>query len=99
MENTLVTNAEDKLVEHMQVEEEEKVDDYLQDPTDICKYQPLGKICLHTKLCHCLPSLPVPVIDPIPTERFPEYVRDMLNGEENKLEAEFLVRPPYTVFL
>ena len=54
---------------------------------------------LHTKFCHCLPSLPVPVIDPIPTERFPEYVRDMLYGEENKLEAEFLVRSPYMIFL
>ena len=32
-------------------------------------------------------SLPVPAIDPIPTERFPEYVRDMLYGEENKLKA------------
>ena len=31
----------------------------------------------------------MPVIDPIPTERFPEYVRDMLYGEENKLKAEF----------
>ena len=35
---------------------------------------------------------PVPVIDPLPTERFPEYVRDMLYGEENKLKTEFLVR-------
>ena len=34
---------------------------------------------------------PVPVIDPIPTERFPEYVRDMLYGEENKLKMEFSV--------
>ena len=42
---------------------------------------------------------PVPVIDPIPTERFPEYVRDMLYGEENKLKAEFLVRSPYMVLL
>ena len=44
-------------------------------------------------------SLPVPAIDPIPTERFPEYVRDMLYGEENKLKAEFSVRYPYMVIL
>ena len=43
--------------------------------------------------------VPSPVIDPIPTERFPEYVRDMLYGEENKLKAEFLVRSPYMAFL
>ena len=41
-------------------------------------------------------SLPVPAIDPVPTERFPEYVRDMLYGEENKLKAEFLVRYSYS---
>ena len=99
MENKLVTTDEHEMVEHMQVEEEEGDDDYFQDPTDISKYHQLGKICLHTKFCHCLPSLPVPVIDPIPTERFPEYVRDMLYGEENKLKAEFLVRSPYMVSL
>ena len=33
----------------------------------------------------------VPAIDPIPTERFPEYVRDMLYGEENKLKEEYSV--------
>ncbi|CAI8016763.1 Receptor-type tyrosine-protein phosphatase kappa [Geodia barretti] len=41
-------------------------------------------------------------IDPIPTERFPEYVRDMLYGEEHKLKEEFsamgkLPQPPSTV--
>ena len=40
-------------------------------------------------------TFPVPVIDPVPTERFPEYVMDMLYGEENKLKTEFSVRAPY----
>ena len=41
---------------------------------------------------YCIPRhFPVQVIDPLPTERFPEYVRDMLYGEENKLKAEFSV--------
>ncbi|CAI8037624.1 Phosphatidylinositol phosphatase PTPRQ [Geodia barretti] len=47
-------------------------------------------------------SILLPDIDPIPTERFPEYVRDMLYGEEHKLKAEFsalgkLPQPPSTV--
>ena len=45
MENILVTTDEHEMVEHMQVEEQEGDDDYFQDPTDICKYHPLGKIC------------------------------------------------------
>ena len=97
MEKQLVTNDEHK-EDELQEEEEEEVamDDYSQDLTDICKHCSLGKTCLHTTLS--LSSLsPVPVIDPIPTERFPEYVRDMLYGEENKLKAEFLVRSPYMV--
>ena len=51
----------------------------------------------HVCILHSLSvfPFPVPVIDPIPTERFPEYVRDMLYGEENKLKVEFLVRSPY----
>ena len=54
-----------------------------------------GKCALFT---HNSPvfTFPVPAIDPIPTERFPEYVRDMLYGEENKLKAEFSVRYPYS---
>ena len=41
-----------------------------------------------------------PLIDPIPTQRFPEYVRDMLyGGEENKLKVEFSVRCPHMVML
>ena len=36
--------------------------------------------------------------DPIPTQRFPEYVRDMLyGGEESKLKVEFSVRSPNMV--
>ena len=97
LENILVTTDEHEMVEHMQVEEQEGDDDYFQDPTDICKST--GKDMLHTNFCHCLPPFPAPVIDPIPTERFPEYVRDMLYGEENKLKAEFLVRSPYMVLL
>ena len=75
--------------------EEEDGDDYFQDPTDICKYCG-GKCALFT---HNSPvfTFPVPAIDPIPTERFPEYVRDMLYGEENKLKAEFSVRYPCMV--
>ena len=41
---------------------------------------------------------PAPLIDPIPTQRFPEYVRDMLyGGEESKLKVEFSVRSPNMV--
>ena len=43
-------------------------------------------------------TFPVPVIDPVPTERFPEYVRDMLYGEENKLKTEFSVSVPYCLY-
>ena len=77
--------------------EEEDGDDYFQDPTDICKYCG-GKCAFFT---HNSPvfTFPVPAIDPLPTERFPEYVRDMLYGEENKLKAEFSVRYPYMVIL
>ena len=46
---------------------------------------------------HCSLS-PAPLIDPIPTQRFPEYVRDMLyGGEKSKLEVEFSVRSPNMV--
>ena len=72
---------------------EEENDDYFQDPTSIGKC-----LDIYCTAIHLFP-FPVPVIDPIPTERFPEYVRDMLYGEENKLKAEFLVRSPYIVFL
>ena len=96
MEKQLVTNDEHKEDELQEEEEEEvAVDEHFQDPTD--KHYPLGKTCLHTTLS--VFPFPVPVIDPIPTERFPEYVRDMLYGEENKLKAEFLVRSPYMVFI
>ena len=74
-------------------QQEEENDNYFQDPTSIGKYW--YTYC--TAIQHLFP-LPVPGIDPIPTERFPEYVRDMLYGEENKLKAEFLVRSPYMVF-
>ena len=77
--------------------EEEDGDGYFQDPTDICKYCG-GKCALFT---HNSPvfTFPVPAIDPLPTDRFPEYVRDMLYGEENKLKAEFSVRYPCMVIL
>ena len=75
-------------------QQEEENDDYFQDPASIGKC--LDIYC--TAIQHLFP-FPVPVIDPIPTERFPEYVRDMLYGEENKLKAEFLVRSPYMVLL
>ena len=74
-------------------QQEEENDDYFQDPTSIGKYWHI----YFTSIQHLF-LFPVPVIDPIPTERFPEYVRDMLYGEENKLKAEFLVRSPYMVF-
>ena len=73
-------------------QQEGENDDYFQDPASIGKC--LNIYC--TAIQHLFP-FPVPVIDPIPTERFPEYVRDMLYGEENKLKAEFLVRSPYIV--
>ena len=41
---------------------------------------------------------PAPLIDPIPTQRLPEYVRDILyGGEESKLKVEFSVRYPNMV--
>ena len=55
----------------------------------------MGNACFHTPLSLSIFTFPVPVIGPVPTERFPEYVRDMLYGEENKLKTEFLVRAPY----
>ena len=46
---------------------------------------------------HCSLS-PAPLIDPIPTQRFPEYARDMLyGGEKSKLKVEFSVRSPNMV--
>ena len=75
-------------------QQEQENDDYFQDPASIGKYW--YTYC--TAIQHLFP-FPVPVIDPIPTERFPEYVRDMLYGEENKLKAEFLVRSPYMAIL
>ena len=54
----------------------------------------VGNACFRTLLSLSIFTFPVPVIDPVSTERFPEYVRDMLYGEENKLKTEFLVRAP-----
>ena len=33
----------------------------------------------------------VPAIEPISIERFPDYVRDMLQNKESKLKTEFMV--------
>ena len=38
-----------------------------------------------------LKTFPTVPVDPLPTERFPEYVRDMLYGEENRLKPFFSV--------
>ena len=56
MEKQLVTNDGHKEDELQEEEEEEvAVDDCFQDPTDICKYYPLGK--RHVCILHSLSSL------------------------------------------
>ena len=73
---------------------------YFEDPTSIlCKYWLPNTFTQENETPPTLFTFPVADIDPMPTERFPEYVRDMLYGEEHKLKAEFSVRSPYMVFL
>ena len=62
----------------------EEKDDYFQDPTSICKIYTGNNVSTNYTFSVSL----APLIDPIPTQRFPEYVRDMLyGGEENKLKV------------
>ena len=90
----VVSNARSYENDGTTQQQDEEDDDYFQDPTSISKCLDIYCTTIHFIFIF----LPVPVIDPIPTERFPEYVRDMLYGEENKLKAEFLVRSQCMVF-
>ena len=38
-----------------------------------------------------MPYTTVPGFDPILIERFPEYVRDLIQNEEDRMKAEFMV--------
>ena len=73
----------------------EETDDYFQDPTAISKHYScvliiLGNVYGH-KVYTVFIFVLVPAIEPVSIERFPDYVRDMLQNKESKLKTEFMV--------
>ena len=68
-------------------------DDYFQDLTTLSKHDIISTHETISLLC----LLTVPTIDPIPIERFSEYVCDMLQDDKKKLIKEFSVSFPHTL--
>lgn len=65
-------------------------DYYFQDPTTIGTHH--NQAFIHVMIIQ-EPTFPtVPGFTPIPVEKFPEYVQDMISNNENKLQEEFMVR-------
>ena len=68
-------------------------DDYFQDLATLSKHDIISTHETISLLC----LLTVPTIDPIPIERFSEYVCDMLQDDKKKLIKEFTVSFSYTL--
>ena len=75
----------------------EETDDYFQDPTAISNCScVLIILTLRNVYGHKVHTVfnffvLVPAIEPVSIERFPDYVRDMLQNKESKLRTEFMV--------
>ena len=91
-----VVPTEDGAVETQEDVILEETDDYFQDPTAISKHCSCVLIILGNVYGHKVHAVfnffvLVPAIEPVSIERFPDYVRDMLQNKESKLKTEFMV--------